>query len=207
MTLPFLGPVPLLHQPPHETLFPWNASMLPLNFQCVSLRRVWLHLISCPLWAVERSSKVFLSFLFFNSLSLPLLDLCTSPRWRAQFISDSPLDLGDPKLNMTFQMLLCEHQVEGEKEDLVPDDFTQPNFLKLLNTYEMLQLNLLFLKPVFFPSPYTSNMAKNCNWNKFESWYLRAPVAKEQCMWQEKAHNTRIIFPLIFYFPKGVRNI
>lgn len=133
------------------------------SFHCVSLRRVWLHLISGPLWVVERSSKVFVSFLFFSSL--PFTGPVHHPQipWRVQFIIDSPLDLGDPKLNMKFQMLLCEHQVRGEQEDLVPDDFTQPHFLKSLNTYKMLQLNLLFLKPVFFPSPYTSNMAKNCN--------------------------------------------
>lgn len=117
---------------------------------------------------------------------------------RAQFISDSPLDLGDPKLNMTFQML-CKHQVGGKQEDLVPDYFTLPHLLKSWNTYKRLQLNLLFLKPVFFPSPYRSNMAKN--WKKCESWYLRAPVAKEKCMWHEKAHNTRIkFFPDLLFF-------
>lgn len=117
---------------------------------------------------------------------------------RAQFISDSPLDLGDPKLSMTFQILLCEHQLSGggKQEDLVPDDFTWSHLLKSWNTCKMLQLNLLFLKPVFFPSPYTRNMAKNYNWKKYESWYLRVPVAKDKCMWHEKAHNTRVIlFP------------
>lgn len=37
-----------------------------------------------------------------------------------------------------------------EQDDLVPDDFTRPHFLKSLNTYKMLKLNLLFLKPVVF---------------------------------------------------------
>lgn len=170
------------------------------SFHCVSLKRIWLHLISGPLWVVERSSKVFLSFLFSSSLHPSLLDLCTSPKHLggAQFISDSPLDSGDPKLNITFQMLLCEHQVGGgeEREDSVPDDFTRPHFLKSLNTYEMLLLNLLVLNPVFFPSPYTSNMAKNCNRNKYESWYLRPPVAKEKCMCHEK---TSFLFPDLFF--------